>query len=299
MNTVKTTGSPVIAEEKKLHLSTKGLLNRTAYGIMYLFLIIVAIFQIFPIVWLFLFSLKNNQEVFNMSPFALPESPKWENYAKVWTEGNISQYFFNSVTYTIVAVLLTVLLASMVTFAITRMHWKGNKLVLGIFMVGLMIPVHSTLIPLFSTFTKINLIDNPLSIILAYTAFNLPVTIMILLGFYEALPREVEEAAVMDGASINHIFFKITLPMTSPVIATAGIINMIYNWNEFVFVNTFISSDRFKTLTVGIQNFIGQYTTDWGAIGATLVISILPILLAFIILSNRIVEGIASGSVKG
>ncbi|MFJ5621893.1 carbohydrate ABC transporter permease [Peribacillus loiseleuriae] len=299
MNTVKTTGSQAIVNEKKTNLGTHSLFSRAAYGIMYLFLIIVAIFQIFPIIWLFLFSLKNNQEVFNMSPFALPESPKWENYSKVWTEGNISLYFFNSVTYTVVAVILTVILASMVTFAITRMNWKGSKIVLGLFMIGLMIPVHSTLIPLFSTFTKLNMIDNPLSVILAYTAFNLPITIMILLGFYEALPREVEEAAVMDGASINYIFFKITLPMTSPVIATAAIINMIYNWNEFVFVNTFISSEKFKTLTVGIQNFIGQYTTDWGAIGATLVISILPILLAFFLLSNRIVEGIASGSVKG
>jgi raffinose/stachyose/melibiose transport system permease protein len=299
VNTVKTTGSPVIINKEKSNLAKSPFLNRAAYGIMYLFLIIVAIFQIFPIIWLFLFSLKNNQEVFNMSPLSLPAQPKWENYQKVWTEGNISQYFFNSITYTVVAVVLTVILASMVTFALTRMNWKGSKLVLGLFMVGLMIPVHSTLIPLFNTFTKINLIDNPLSVIFAYTAFNLPITIMILLGFYEALPREVEEAAVMDGASINHIFFRITLPMTAPVIATAAIINMIYNWNEFVFVNTFISSDSFKTLTVGIQNFIGQYTTDWGAIGATLVISILPILIAFLILSNRIVEGIASGSVKG
>lgn len=299
MDTVRATGSQAIVTEKKTDRSKNIIFSKIAYGFMYLFLIIVAIFQIFPIIWLFLFSLKNNQEVFNMSPFSLPESPKWENYTKVWTEGNISQYFFNSVTYTIAAVILTVVLASMVTFAITRMNWKASKWVLGLFMVGLMIPVHSTLIPLFNTFTKINLIDNPLSVILTYTAFNLPITIMILIGFYEALPREVEEAAIMDGASINHIFFKITLPMTSPVIATAAIINMIYNWNEFVFVNTFISSDQFKTLTVGIQNFIGQYTTDWGAIGATLVISILPILIAFLILSNRIVEGIASGSVKG
>lgn len=299
METAKAATTAGIGNEKETKLGSKSIFSRMAYGIMYLFLAIVAVFQIFPIIWLFLFSLKNNQEVFNMSPFALPQNPKWENYAKVWTEGNISLYFLNSVTYTIAAVALTVILASMVTFAITRMNWKGSKLVLGLFMVGLMIPVHSTLIPLFSTFTKVNLIDNPLSIILTYTAFNLPITIMILLGFYEALPREVEEAAVMDGASIHHIFFKITLPMTMPVIATAAIINMIYNWNEFVFVNTFISSDSFKTLTVGIQNFIGQYTTDWGAIGATLVISILPILIAFLILSNRIVEGIASGSVKG
>ncbi|MGM9957020.1 MAG: carbohydrate ABC transporter permease [Peribacillus sp.] len=299
MESLKSTVPPILVVEKEVKPVSRTIFGRLLKGMMYLFLIIVAVFQIFPIIWLFLFSLKDNQEVFNMSPFSIPETPKWENYVKVWTEGNISLYFFNSVVYTAVAVILTVLLASMVTFALTRMNWRGSKLVLGLFMVGLMIPVHSTLIPLFSTFTKINLIDHPLSVILAFTAFNLPVTIMILLGFYETLPLEVEEAAVMDGASIHHIFFKITLPMTMPVMATAGIINMIYNWNEFVFVNTFISSDRFKTITVGIQNFIGQYTTDWGAIGATLVISILPILIAFLILSNRIVEGIAAGSVKG
>lgn len=122
---------------------------------------------------------------------------------------------------------------------------------------------------------------------------------MIMLGFYYTLPREVEEAAVMDGCTVNRMFFSITLPMTVSVLSTAVIINMIYNWNEFIFVNTFISSEKYKTLTVGVQNFIGQYTTDWGAIGATLMISILPILLAFLLLSNRIVEGIAAGSVKG
>lgn len=297
---VMDTAKPVQTSHRgKSLLQIKRLANPVAYGILYSFLIVVAAFQIYPIVWLFLFSLKNNQEIFNTSPFSLPTQPKWENYVKVWIEGNIGQYFFNSVLYTVSAVVLTVLLASMVTFAITRMRWKASQPVLGLFMIGLMIPVHSTLIPLFDTFTKTNLIDSPLSIILSYTAFNLPITIMILLGFYEALPREVEEAAVMDGATIHHIFFRLTLPMTSPVIATTAIINMIYNWNEFVFVNTFISSDTYKTLTVGIQNFIGQYTTDWGAIGATLMISILPILIAFFLLSNRIVEGITAGSVKG
>jgi len=259
----------------------------------------VALPQILPLIWLLLFSLKNNQEVFDMAPFALPATPRWENYVKVWTEGNISLYFFNSVWITVVSVVFTVLFASLVTFAITRMRWKGRSLVLGLFMVGLMIPVHSTLIPLFSLFLKLNLTDHPLSVILSYIAFNMPITIMILLGFYYALPREVEEAAVMDGCSVNRIFFRIVLPMTASVIATTAIINMIYDWNEFIFVNTFISSDAYKTLTVGVQNFIGQYTTDWGAIGATLMISILPILIAFLVLSERIVEGIAAGSVKG
>lgn len=272
---------------------------KVGYAVLYIVLIAVAVFQVYPLVWLFFFSLKNNQEVFNLSPFALPSPPHWNNYGKVWNAGNIDTYFLNSVWITVAATAVTIVLGSLVTFAITRMKWKLSSLVLGLFMVAMMIPVHSTLIPLFSMFNKVHLIDNPLSLILSYVAFNMPITIMILLGFYIALPKEVEEAAVIDGASIHTVFFRVVFPMTSSVLATTGIINMIYNWNEFIFVNTFISSDKFKTLTVGVQNFIGQYTTDWGAIGATLMISILPILITFLFLSDRIVEGIAAGSVKG
>ncbi|WP_083978872.1 carbohydrate ABC transporter permease [Bacillus alveayuensis] len=267
--------------------------------IFYIALIIIAIFQILPLIWLLFFSLKNNQEVFNTPLFALPSPPRWENYVKVWVEGDIGRYFFNSVWVTTLSVIFTVLLASFATFAITRMNWKWKHVVLGLFMVGLMIPVHSTLIPLFSFFMKVSLIDHPMSIILTNIGFNLPITMMILLGFYNALPRELEESAIIDGCSIHRMFFQVILPMTSPVIVTTTIINMIYNWNEFVFVNTFISSEQYKTLTVGIQNFIGQYTTDWGAIGATLMISVLPILLAFFFLSDKIVEGITAGAVKG
>ncbi|WP_456278941.1 carbohydrate ABC transporter permease [Bacillus sp. AK128] len=284
---------------KKFNTKEGNSVNKLGYAILYTILGIFAFFQIYPLVWLVFFSLKDNSEIFNDSPFSLPSDPKWENYATVWTQGNIGVYFFNSVWITVTSVALTVIVASLVTFAITRMNWKLNKLVLGLFMVGLMIPVHSTLIPLFDFFLRVDLIDHPLAVILSYVAFNLPLTIMILLGFYYTIPREIEEAAIMDGCSVHRLFFQITLPITMPVISTTVIINMIYNWNEFVFINTFISDDNYKTLTVGIQNFIGQYMTDWGAIGATLVISILPILLAFLFFSNKIVEGIAAGSVKG
>lgn len=273
--------------------------RKLGYGILYIVLILVAVLQLLPLVWLLFFSLKNNQEVFNLPPFSLPMDPKWENYSKVWSAGNINVYFLNSVWVTVLATALTVVLGSLVTYAVTRMKWKGSSFVLGLFMVAMMIPVHSTLIPLFSVYNNIGLTDHPLSLIFSYVAFNMPITIMILLGFYYALPREVEEAAVIDGCSVNRMFARIVFPMTSSVLATTAIINMIYNWNEFIFVNTFISSDIYKTLTVGVQNFIGQYTTDWGAIGATLMISILPILITFLFLSDKIVEGIAAGSVKG
>ncbi|MUT68801.1 carbohydrate ABC transporter permease [Paenibacillus sp. NEAU-GSW1] len=276
-----------------------GVGGKIGYTLLYIVLIAVGVFQIFPLVWLLFFSLKNNQEVFNLPPLSLPTNPKWENYEKVWSAGNIDLYFLNSVWITVAATVLTVVLGSLVTYAITRMKWKGSSFVLGLFMVAMMIPVHSTLIPLFSLFNNMHMIDRPISLILSYVAFNMPITIMILLGFYYALPREVEEAAVIDGSSVNGMFFRIVLPMTGSVLSTTGIINMIYNWNEFIFVNTFISSDKFKTLTVGVQNFIGQYSTDWGAIGATLMISILPILIAYLFLSDRIVEGMAAGAVKG
>lgn len=273
--------------------------KRIGMGILYAVLVIIAIIQIYPLVWVFELSLKTNQEVFGMSPFALPKDPQWGNYIKAWTTGGINKYFMNSVWYTVVAVLLTLILGSFVTFALTRMEWKLKGFVLALFMAAYMIPLHSTLIPLFNIYKHINLIDNPLSIIISYTTFNLPITIMILLGFYQALPREIEEAAVIDGCSVHRIFFQITLPMTSPVLVTTAIINMIYNWNEFVFVNTFISSEKWKTITVGVNNFVGQYLTDWGAIGATLVISILPVLIVYLFLSDRIIEGLAAGSVKG
>lgn len=273
--------------------------KRIGMGILYAVLMIIAIIQIYPLVWVFELSLKTNQEVFGMSPFALPKDPQWGNYIEAWTTGGINKYFMNSVWYTVVAVVLTLILGSFVTFALTRMEWKLKGFVLALFMAAYMIPLHSTLIPLFNIYKHINLIDNPLSIIISYTTFNLPITIMILLGFYQALPREIEEAAVIDGCSVHRIFFQITLPMTSPVLVTTAIINMIYNWNEFVFVNTFISSEKWKTITVGVNNFVGQYLTDWGAIGATLVISILPVLIVYLFLSDRIIEGLAAGSVKG
>lgn len=273
-------------------------MGRIGYSILYICLGIVAIFQAFPIIWLFMFSLKSNQEIFAGNPFGLPTDPKWGNYLKVF-DGGISTYFWNSIWITIVATALTIIVASMATFAITRMTWKYSGLVLGIIMVGLMIPIHSALIPLYNMFLNVNLIDNPLSIVLTYTTYNLPITVMILLGFYTTIPREIEEAAIIDGSSIHRLFFRIILPISAPIMSTTVIINMIYNWNEFVFVNTFISSDKYKTLTVGIQNFIGQYMTDWGAIGATLVISVLPIMLAFFFFSNKIMEGISASAVKG
>src|SRR5699024_5511869 len=121
-----------------------------------------------------------------------------------------------------------------------------------------MITINSAIITLYIMFLNVNLIDNPLSIVITYTAYNLPITVMILLGFYTTIPREIEEAAIIDGSSVTKMFFRIILPISAPIMSTTVIINMIYNWNEFVFVNTFISSDKFKTLTRSEERRVGK-----------------------------------------
>src|SRR5699024_5429790 len=162
-------------------------MRKFGYILLYVCLAIVAVFQLFPILCLFTFSLKTNQEIFAGNPFSIPLDPEWVNYLIVF-EGGLGIYFWNIVCITTVATILKVLVASMATFAITRMRWKLSCLILGLIMVGLMIPIHSALIPLYNMFLNVNLIDNPLSIVITYTTYNLPITVMILLGFYTTIP---------------------------------------------------------------------------------------------------------------
>src|SRR5690625_5113221 len=156
----------------------------------------------------------------------------------------IGHYFWNSFCIKTIKLMFTILLETKDIFTNTIIRCKLIGPVLGLFMVGLMIPIHYAIIPLFSMFLNVNLIDNPWSIVITYTAYNLPITMMILLGFYYTLPREIEEAAIIDGCSVHRMFFQVILPMTMPVMSTTVIINMMYHWNEFVFVNTFLSSDK-------------------------------------------------------
>src|SRR5699024_1717779 len=170
-------------------------MRKLGYILLYVCLAIVAIFQFFPILWLFTFSLKTNQEIFAGNPFAIPLDPEWVNYLKVF-EGGIGTYFWNSVWITAVATILTVLVVCIASFHSTRKRSKLIGLILGVSIVGMMIPIHSAFILLYNMFLNVNLIDNPISIVITDTAYNIPITVMILLGFYTTIPREIEEAAI-------------------------------------------------------------------------------------------------------
>lgn len=268
-------------------------------GILYAVLILIAITQIFPLYWLITFSLKSNIEIFGQNVIGLPQVWRFENYVNAFTKGGIFRYFYNSVLYSTVTVGAAGILSAMAAYALSRMQWKLRGAVFAIFTLGIMIPTQAALLPLFQILDKIGLKGGYLGLLIPYITFALPMSIMILTGFYKGIPKELEEAAYIDGSGIFHCFFKIILPIIKPALATASIFTFLSTWNELMFANTLVDSDKYRTLPVGIMSFAGQYSTDWGLIGAGMVIATLPTILIYFMLSNQVQESLVAGAVKG
>ncbi|MDD2971254.1 MAG: carbohydrate ABC transporter permease [Lachnospiraceae bacterium] len=268
-------------------------------SILYLILVLIALTQLFPLYWLVTFSLKSNIEIFGANVIGLPQEWRWDNYIEAFTTGGIFRYFMNSVLYSLVTVVMTGLLSAMAGYALTRMHWKFRALVFGIFTLGIMIPTQAALLPLFQVLDKLGLKGGYLGLMIPYTVFAIPMSIMILTGFYKGIPKEMEEAAYIDGCGVFRCFASIIIPIIKPALATASIFTFLNTWNELMFANTLVDSDKFRTLPVGIMSFAGQYSTDWGLIGAGMVIATLPTILIYFLLSNQVQESLVAGAVKG
>ncbi|WP_019640289.1 carbohydrate ABC transporter permease [Paenibacillus fonticola] len=258
-----------------------------------------AIIQVYPLFWLLLFSFKDNNEIFGGNVLGLPEIWRWSNYTSALTTGDVGIYFINSIIVTAVTILLSSVMLAATSYAIVRMYWKLNNLFLTYFLIGLMVPIHATLLPLFVILRNMHMLNTYWSLIIPYVAFALPMGIFILTGFLNSIPRELEEAACIDGCSIYKIFGKIIIPLLRPALATVAIFTYMNTWNELMFANTFINSEKLKTLTVGIMSLAGQHTTDWGPIGAGLVIATIPTLLIYVLLSDQVQKSLIVGSVKG
>lgn len=261
-------------------------------------LFLFAAVQLFPLIWMVLFSLKDNSEIFYTNVIGLPKVWRWENYTSAIVNGGILKNFFNSVLYTAVTVTVSGLLSAMTAYAITRMQWKLKGVVYSLFIMGIMIPIHAALLPLYIVINKLKL-SGYSALLIPYIAFAIPMSILILSGFYKSIPKDIEEAALIDGCSIYGTFFKIILPIVRPAIATVSIFTFIGTWNELMFANTFVNNSQFRTLTVGIMSFAGQYSTEWGVIGAGMVIATLPTVIIYMFLSEQVQESLVAGAVKG
>lgn len=266
--------------------------------IVYVILIVLSLAYLYPLIWLVFNSLKTDAEMFS-NPWSLSSSYQFGNYITAWTSGKIGSSFFNSVFVSLVSVAVTIIVSSMAAFALKRFKWKYSGLVLGIFLLGVMIPIHSTLIPLFMAFNKIDLLDKYISLILPYVAFALPTSIFILSGFMASFPKEIEEAAIMDGCKMRGVFWRMIFPLSKSSIATISIFNFVNAWNELMFALIFMSDPNKMTLPVSLTRFRGQYSTSWTIQLAAVVIMVIPSLVAYFFLNDKIIKSLTVGAVKG
>ena len=265
----------------------------------YIGLIFWMLVNLFPVYWMFTFSLKDNAEIFGENVVGLPKHWLWSNYTSALKTGHIGVYFLNSTIVAVTTILITLAVALMATFALTRLIWKRRKTLNKFFMLGLTIPIHASIVPVYVTLSRLHLLNTYWALIIPSSAFSLSMAILVCTGFMNEIPRELDESACIDGCGIWGIFFKIIVPLMKPAVATVGIYTFLQCWNELMFANIFISKTALKTLPVGVQALSGQYTTDWGPIGAALVLATFPTLLLYIFLSRKIQESFIAGAVKG
>ena len=262
-------------------------------------LVIWALICLFPVYWMLTFSLKSNDEIFGQNVMGLPQNWLWSNYERALNVGNMGRYFFNSLLVTLVTILITLAAAIMATYAITRLHWKGRKRMNSFFMLGLTIPIHAAIVPLYTTLSSMKMLNTYWALIIPYSAFSLSMAILICTGFMGDIPYDLDEAAFLDGCGVWGIFMRVIVPLMLPAVSTVGIYTFLQCWNELMFATVFISKEAYKTLPVGIQSLSGQYTTEWGPIGAALALATIPTLIVYIFLSKQIQESFIAGAVKG
>ena len=244
--------------------------------IAYTFLIIMAIIFVMPMLFTIISSLKTKLDIFS-DPFALPKNPQWSNYVIAWKDANMSAYFINSVIQSGSTVILTSLISTMAAYALARFDFKLNKVLVLVFMLGMMVPMHT---------------------ILVYVAFNLPFSIMVMITFMKGVNRSLEEAAIIDGANYFQIYSKIMIPLTLPAISTISIFNFMGAWNNILFPLLFINDKRLRPISLGLLNFNGERGSEYGLMMAGIVITVAVPLAIYLLFQEKVESGLAAGAVK-
>ena len=276
---------------------SKVVKKRFVSFLIYAVFITFAFLTVYPLLWMLLTSFKSTVEIIKF-PLSLPKEVIFTNYVQAVKLGKLGLYAINSVIYTGFSTTLTVILAMMAAFGFAKLKFKISKIIYNLFLIGLLISIHSILVPLFIAMTKIGLNDTHLGIIIVYTAINLPLAIYIATEFVKAIPDSIIESATIDGASYIQIFFRIILPMSKPVVTTIVILTILACWNEFILVFILTSSDFTRSLPVGIYMFSGPLAIEYGMQFAALVIGVVPLVIFYILFNKKITKGIVAGAVK-
>jgi raffinose/stachyose/melibiose transport system permease protein len=263
-------------------------------------IVAIVVVQVYPLAWLFLTSFRTAADFAGGNPFAIPGELTLDNYARAFATGNLWMNIVNSFVVTLGASVLIVVAGMMGAFALQVLGFRFSGLVRGLFLLGIIVPVQIALVPLFVDYAQVGLLDTYASMIIPLAAFSLPMAIYLFSSFYEYIPREMYEAASLDGAGPYRIFARITTPLSVNTIITVVLVNSIFIWNDFIFANTFVLSDGLKTIPLGLQNYIGAMgNTDWTATFAAVCVTVTPLLLVFLVLNKAMINGLESGATKG
>jgi ABC-type glycerol-3-phosphate transport system permease component len=255
-------------------------------------------FSLFPFLWMLITSVKRDAEIFTPRPIFVPGSPTLGRYAEVFADGNFVRALLNSAIVATSTTVLGVAAAALAGYALARFRLPLRRYLLILVLSVQMFPLIALIIPLFVVMRTLNLLDTYAGLVLAYLSFTVPLAVWMLRGFFRSIPPDLEEAAMVDGATRMGAFLRIVVPLAGPGIAAASIYAFIAAWNEFLFALTFISEEQMRTLPVVLQSFIGRTQTDWGAIMAASVLFTLPVILFFLFVHRRLTEGMIQGGIK-
>lgn len=265
-----------------------------------IFLILCSVIFIYPLFYLIFYSLKTNNEIFLTNPFGFPRDIQWINYVNAINAFDILAYFKNSIIVSVVSIVGILVFVLPFSYSTTRMIWRGKDTIINYITMGLFIPIQVIIIPLSILVRDMHLSNTYFALIVPYIAFNLAFSSMIMSTSFAGLPKEMEESAVIDGAGVFRTFISIIVPLVKPAIATTVIFAFLNVWNEYTVASILISKNSVKTLPIGLANFVGAHSTDWGAMGACLVMASIPTIIIYLIFSEQVEKAMTiGGAVKG
>lgn len=265
----------------------------------YLILLLFIALMIIPIFWGFLTSWKGTTEISRFPPTIFPEIIDIGNFYKVLFMSNFSTYFVNSVVVTATCVIISTLIAGHAAYALARFRIKHREKIMFAILMTSMVPAVALLIPLYIMSVKAGLYNTRIMLVLVYTAWRTPMLTWILKGFFESAPVAIEEAAMIDGCSRMKTFYKVVVPISQPGIVSSALLTAVYVWNDFLVSFTFVTDEKLRTVSVGLYSYITQYGVQWGELMAAVMVTIIPIIIMFVCLQSKFVDGMAAGAVKG
>jgi len=273
--------------------------NTYALIIMYAIVIIFTILAVYPIFWVVMTSFKTTQEYMMSSKLALPQNVFFKNYPIAWRDANFSTLIMNSIFYTAVTTGSIIILSFMAGFAFAKLPSKATPVIHSSFIIGILITLQCIMVPLFILIRTVGLYNTRLGVLIPYIGIGLPLGVYLATEYIKGIPNEVIESARIDGAKYLGIFWKIILPMAAPVATTVAILQVTGTWNEFMLINILVSSDRLKTVPLGINMFSGALATDYGKQFSALVIGMMPMIFFYVVFRKQITKGVSAGAVKG